>query len=140
MREVVDDGVLSEQEGVRWAVWRTYHQAKEACYISLLSALCDGAHPPGCREVFQFISQICGSKFSRKGNPLSNHFQYAAIKILADEQTTTFGTKLGDPYIPRRTMPPVTQFWNASWSTSLRRTYLDSPKCKTSMAATLGVT
>ena len=41
--------------------YRTYHQAKETYYISLPTGLYDGVHPPGCLEVFNVISQICGS-------------------------------------------------------------------------------
>ena len=75
-----------------------FHQAKETYHIALLTGLYDGFHSTGSREVFNVISQICGSNFSRKG-----------IKILADEKTATFGKNSALPQSPSgKYQPPLT--------------------------------
>ena len=57
-----------------------------------------------------------------------------AIKILADEQTATFGKKLGDPTIPKRTTPPITHFRRPEHITEARvEAALYSASCKSSV-------
>ena len=96
------------------------HHAKELYYIALFTGLDDGFHPSGCREVFNVISQICCSKFSLKGIRSLTIANITAIKVLADEQTATFGKKLGDPTIPKRTKPPITHFHRPEHITEVR--------------------